>query len=154
MSCPHVLILRDYRESTKKCSLMPLRGTAGIEFRRYKGGRMLDGAGRILLHHEGPELSPEDAGSDILLLDSSWKRLPSLLRTVEGEPIRRSLPKLITAYPREGKVMKNPDGGLASVEALYAALCVLGYPKPEWLQHYHFSEAFLSKNKWLERYSS
>jgi pre-rRNA-processing protein TSR3 len=132
---------------------MPLRGTPGIEFRRYSPDRRLDGAGRILLHHEGPELSPKDAGHDILLLDSSWTRLPKLVGTVDGEPIRRSLPKLITAYPREGRIVRNPEGGLASVEALYAALCILGYPKPEWLQHYYFREAFLGKNSWLEPYS-
>jgi pre-rRNA-processing protein TSR3 len=153
MPCPHVLILRDFRESAKKCSLMPLRGTPGIEFRRYQSDRRLDGAGRILLHHEGPELSPADAGHDLLLLDSSWTRLPKLVDTVDGEPIRRSLPRLVTAYPREGRIVLNPDGGLASVEALYAALCILGYPKPEWLRHYYFRDAFLAKNDWLASYT-
>ena len=42
-----VLILRDPRESTRKCSLTPLRGLPGIEFVTYAHDRRVDAAGRI-----------------------------------------------------------------------------------------------------------
>ena len=142
----HVLILRDPRESLKKCSLTPLRGMAGVEFREYAPGRTVEASARILLHHEGEELGPADAGADLLLVDSNWRRLPTLLRTVEGEPVRRRLPALVTAYPRRSRISPDPDGGLASVEALWAALALTGAPRPELLEGYRFRDAFLQAN--------
>ncbi|MEZ5974147.1 MAG: DUF367 domain-containing protein [Planctomycetota bacterium] len=82
------------------------------------------------------------------MLDSSWTRLPQILERVEGEPVRRSLPRLVTAYPREGKVVPNPEG-LASVEALYAALCVLGFRDDSLLADYYFADRFKELNPWL-----
>lgn len=145
----HVLIVRDFRESAAKCSLTPLRGRPGYEFSTYRHDRRVDATGRILLHHEAPELSPADQGRDILLLDSSWRRLPKLVRTVDGEPVRRSLPRLVTAYPRESRYTPNPEAGLASIEALYAALAVMGDVRPELLEGYRWKDAFLAANGWL-----
>jgi pre-rRNA-processing protein TSR3 len=147
--CPHVLIVRDFRESPRKCSLTPLRGLPGIDFTTYHHGLEVDAADRILLHHEGPELSRADAGRGLLLLDSSWRRLPKLERVVRGEPLRRSLPRLDTAYPRESRYTPNPEAGLASVEALYAALAVLWHPREELLAGYHWRAEFLAANAWL-----
>jgi pre-rRNA-processing protein TSR3 len=143
---PDVLILRDPRESWKRCSLAPLRGTEGVTFREYRADRTVDATGRILLNHEGPPLTADDAGRDVLLVDSSWRRLPKLLDTVVGEPVVRSLPPLVTAFPRKSRIFDDPDAGLASVEALYAALAILGHPRPELLAEYHFADAFLAAN--------
>ena len=52
-----VLILRDPRESVKKCSLTPLRGTSGIRFVSYDPDRRVAAGRRILLHVDGEELS-------------------------------------------------------------------------------------------------
>ncbi len=130
---------------------MPLRGREGIEIRRYRSDKECDGSGRILLHPDAPALAPEDGleGAGLLILDSSWTRLPNLVERVVGDPMRRSLPKLVTAYPREGKIIKNPEGGLASVEALFAALCVLGHRDESLLDQYHFAGDFLARNEWL-----
>ena len=50
----------------------------------------------------------------------SW--LPRLLACLHGEPIRRSIPgNLQTAYPRVSRLFEDPEGGLASIEALYVA---------------------------------
>ena len=148
---PHVLILRDPRESWKRCSLAPLRGMEDIEFREYRIDRQVDATGRILLNHEAPVLSAADAGADLMLVDSSWRRLPKLLETVVGEPVYRSLPALETAFPRKSRIFEDPEAGLASVEALYAALALLGAPRPELLDAYHFAEAFLAANPNLPR---
>jgi rRNA small subunit aminocarboxypropyltransferase len=146
---PDILILRDPRESAKKCSLTPLRGRDGVQFVNHKGGLVVETAGRFLLHHEGEELSPADADFGILLVDSSWRRLPTLLRSLDGDPPRRRLPALKTAYPRKSSVFEDPDAGLASIEALFAATCLLGRPQPELLSDYRWREAFLDLNRRL-----
>ena len=144
-----VLILRDPRESTKKCSLTPLRGVPGVEFRTYHPDRRVDATGRVLLDPEGEELSEADAGRGLFLIDCAWRRVPSLRRTVDGEPIRRRLPELTTAYPRKSSTFEDPATGLASIEALYAAACVLYGPHPELLEHYRWRDAFLAANPGL-----
>jgi len=141
-----ILILRDPRESQKKCSLTPLRGEPGVRFVNYHRDRRVDGARRILLHPDGEELSPLDAGPGLLLIDCSWRRLPSLLRTVDGEPLRRRLPELVTAYPRKSSTFDDPDVGLASIEALFAAVYLLAGPRPELLAGYRWADEFLERN--------
>ena len=68
-----VLILRDPREATKKCSLTPLRGTSGIQFVTYDGARRLDAGRRLYLTPEGEPLSEEDRGLPLLLIDCAWR---------------------------------------------------------------------------------
>lgn len=142
-----VLILRDPRESPKKCSLIPLRGTPGVEFVAYDGAQTLDAEGRVLLDPEGDLISESDRGLPLLVLDSSWRRLPKLAKTITGEPVRRRLPKLITAYPRRSKGFEDPSEGLASVEALYAALVLLGHEDIDYLlDDYLWKQEFLEAN--------
>lgn len=145
----HVLILRDPRESTKKCSLTPLRGKPSIEFVRYDRERRLDAGERILLHPEGELLSEADRGADLLLVDCAWRRVDSLLATVDGDLIRRRLPTLETAYPRSSRIFADPDTGLASVEALHAALVILGEPREDLLEEYRWRDEFLRLNPQL-----
>lgn len=142
-----VLILRDSRESTRRCSLTPLRGMRGIRFQSYHPDLVLDASGRILLHPEGELLVPEDAGHGLLLIDCSWRRLPSLLRTVRGDPPLRRLPPLATAYPRRSQTFEDPARGLASIEALYAALAILGERRSELLDGYRWRDEFLERNR-------
>lgn len=146
-----ILILRDPRESVKKCSLTPLRGTAGVRFVSYEPDRRLEAGGRVLLHPDGEELTSADAGRGLFLIDCAWRRLPSLLRTVDGEPVRRSLPRLETAYPRKSSLFEDPEVGLASIEALYAAVSILFGPHPELLEQYRWAAEFLDKNPTLAR---
>jgi len=142
----HVLILRDPRESVAKCSLTPLRGLEGIRFVSYYPDRRLEAAGRILLHPDGDELTEADRGADLLLIDCAWRRVDTLLRTVDGDLRRRRLPPLRTAYPRRSKAYDDPPTGLASVEALYAAFAILGDPRPDLLEGYPWGEEFLRLN--------
>ena len=144
-----ILILRDPRESVKKCSLTPLKGREGVEFLKYDPNTRYDASGRILLHHEGELLSEADAGMGLFLVDSSWRRLPKLLERVDGEPVKRRLPPLKTAYPRKSHVFEDPEPGLASIEALYAAVHILQGPRPELLEGYRWAEEFLRLNPTL-----
>jgi len=142
----HVLILRDPRESVGKCSLTPLRGLPGLEFVEYRPDRRLAAGTRILLHPDGEELGPADRGHDLLLVDCAWRRVPSLLRTVDGRLLPRRLPPLASAYPRRSKTHPDPESGLASVEALFAATVLLGEPRPDLLARYRWRAAFLARN--------
>jgi len=120
-----------------------------VRFVAYHRERRLAAPGRVLLHPEGELLGAADAGRDLLLLDCSWRRLPRLLATVDGPLQMRRLPPLVTAYPRRSKAFADPDQGLASVEALFAASVLLGSPRPELLTGYRWSAAFLAANPTL-----
>ncbi len=146
-----VLILRDPREATKKCSLTPLRGTSGIQFVGYDGTRRLDAGRRVFLSPQGELLSERDRGLPLFVIDCAWRRVPALLKTVDGELLPRRLPPLVTAYPRKSIVFEDPQEGLASVEALYAALALTGEVHPELLAGYHWREQFLAANPTLPR---
>jgi ribosome biogenesis protein Tsr3 len=149
-----VLIFRDPRESVRKCSLTPLRGHPLLRFvmdrPRAQPPFVLQAGSRVLLHPDGEELSARDAGRDLLLIDCSWRRLAPMLGRVEGELTPRRLPPLTTAYPRRNKQGEDPDTGLASVEALYAALALMGEPHPELLAGYRWGEEFLAQNPLLQ----
>ncbi len=144
-----VLVVRDARESTRKCSLMPLRGTPGIRFVKYDRDRRVDAGNRILLHPEGEELRAEDGAPTLLVVDCSWRRVDLLLDTIDGDLTRRRLPPLRTAYPRRSRIAEDPTSGLASVEALFAALCVLGETRLDLLDDYRWRDEFLRLNPGL-----
>jgi len=149
-----ILILRDPRESAAKCSLTPLRGKPGIRFVPFHRERQLEAGGRIFLDPGGELLQASDwelAPAGLLLIDCSWRRVGKLLKTVQGELLPRRLPELLTAYPRKSKTFEDPSAGLASVEALYAAMALLGRPRPDLLEAYHWRERFLELNPGLPR---
>ena len=73
-----------------------------------------------------------------------------MARRIVGEPgalHHRSLPDGIrTAYPRRSKLFDDPEGGLASVEALFAATAIVGIPRFDLLDHYRWADQFLELN--------
>lgn len=145
---PPVVILRHPKERISKCSLEPLRGKEGFTFLTAREGFTFDAGGHTLLGFEGPLLSPADAERPLLVLDATWRLLPRLERCLRGEPLRRSLPRgLRTAYPRVSKITADPSGGLASVEALYAAFRFMGFDGEGILDGYRWAREFLERNR-------
>lgn len=142
--CP-ASIIRHQKERRSKCSLTPLEGRKDLCFYRAREGWYFDATGFTLLALDAPELSVADAGRPILLLDSSWRLLPKLEACLKGEPLRRSLPSVKTAYPRISKLFCNPTCGLASIEALYLSRLVLGERDNRLLDTYHWREEFLNE---------
>ena len=65
---------------------------------------------------------------------------------MDGELTLRRLPPLESAYPRKSKVFQEPAQGLASVEALYAAVRILEGPRGDLLDGYHWAHDFLAAN--------
>ena len=143
--------MHDPREPAKKCSLTPLRGMEGVRFVPLRGVKRVDVGRRIWLHPDGEELGPADRGMGLLLIDCTWRRVPALSKRIDGELLRRRLPKLVTTYPRRSKLLPDPEHGLASVEALYAATALLDAPCPALLAHYHWAAEFLAANPDLPR---
>ncbi len=139
-------IARHFRENLKKCSLQPLVGDDRFEFLKWRPGDAIESDGHILLEIDAPPLTQADAGHSILLLDSTWRYLPAMRRAVEGRFLARSLPRdLRTAYPRVARLSPNPPAGLASIEALYAALRILGCRDDALLASYHWRDQFLAE---------
>ncbi len=144
-----VLILRDPRESKRKCSLTPIAGLAGVRVVEYHGRRRLDAGERVFLSPEGEELSEKDRGRGLFLVDCAWRKVGALLATVDGVLHPRRLSRLSTAYPRKSKTFADPAQGLASIEALFAATVILGEPRPDLLEGYRWRAEFLDANPWL-----
>jgi pre-rRNA-processing protein TSR3 len=66
-------------------------------------------------------------------------------RLMASVPVR-SLPPLKTAYPRSSKVSDDPEGGLATIEAIYAAYRLLGRDTTSLMDHYHWGDQFIAQN--------
>lgn len=141
---PRVTVIRHPMENLAKCSLTPLHGRAGFSFHSADRGFALSGDEHTLLQLDSPLLSEADAGRPLLLLDSTWHRLPRVRGCVTGSPTPRTLPPVPTAYPRVSKLYEDPQGGLASVEAVYLALRVMGLRDDSLLDGYRWSEQFLA----------
>jgi rRNA small subunit aminocarboxypropyltransferase len=150
---PPTIIVRDSRENPKKCSILPLRGRADLLFLSYSANLQVlsnesDFKGYVRLAPEGPQLSPADADSGLLLLDASWRRAEAMIRAYWHIPAR-SLTGYRTAYPRVSKKGTDPANGLATVEALFLAYHILGRPTAGLLDYYRWAEEFLRLNNLL-----
>lgn len=145
-----VTVIRHPKEKSRKCSLRFLEGHADFTFLRAHEDLIFDASGFMLLEMGAPSVSEADANLPILLLDSTWRLLPNLRAKVRGDYVARSIPPSIkTAYPRTSKMFADPEG-LATLEALYAALKLTGKPNVQILKHYPFARKFLEINDWLD----
>ncbi len=142
-----VFILVRRGEDPRKCTVRPLRGSPGLEFLPYPLRHKPDFSRHLLLAPNAPPLSPADADRPLLLLDASWRHAAAMRRAVEPVEARAIPPGWITAYPRRSKIHPDPETGLATVEALFAALCTLGFRDDSLLRFYPWREAFLDLNR-------
>ncbi len=144
LSPPTICVVHP-RERRSKCSLEPLRGREGFVFWTFpeRGEEPLEGYVRLGMG--GEVIGPEDAAGGLLLLDGTW-RLTAGMEPGYAELPVRSLPGLQTAYPRSSKIFDDPEGGLASIEALWAAYHLMGRPTKGLLDHYRWAEQFLAAN--------
>ena len=142
---PPTSIVRHRRERRRKCSLTPLEDHPAFRFYGYPGDTP-DFTDHVRLALTGPPLGVADRDRPILVLDATWRLAePMERRYAEVEP--RSLPPLVTAYPRVSKVREDPEGGLASIEALIAAYHILGRDLAHLIQSYPLASPFLAKNE-------
>lgn len=146
-------ILVDRSEKPEKCTILPLAYRPDFRIVRFPRGVQLKPlVGDLLLHPEGeslatlaPKLGPIRVLSSI---DCVWKRLPNILNCV-GKPLPMLAglpPEFVTTYPRRNKQNLDPEGGLATIEALFIAAAFLGHWDETLLKEYHFGAAFLVAN--------
>ncbi len=94
----------------------------------------------------GPLLTPEDADRGLLVLDGTWRFAERMERDFAEVPVR-SLPAWSSAYPRVSKLYDDPEAGLATIEAIYAAYIHIGWDTEGLLDDYYWAEEFLARNR-------
>ena len=142
---PPTIFVVHPRERRSKCSVEALRGRDGFIFWTFpsRGPESLEGYVRLGMG--GPVIGPEDADGGLLILDGTWRLASKMEPDYAGMPVR-SLPELRTAYPRTSKLFTDPTGGLATIEALWAAYRLMGRPTDELLDHYQWADQFVDAN--------
>ena len=148
-SSPTIIVVHP-RERRSKCSVEPLRGRTDFVFWQFpqRGTESLDGYVRLGLG--GEQLTPDNAGAGLLLLDGTWKYAERMEADYAELPVR-SLGPWQTAYPRRSKLFEDPQAGLATIEALYAAYAQMGRDTTGLLDVYHWRDPFLALNAPLLR---
>jgi len=143
------IILRHKKENLKKCSLRGLETRSDLQFFTYPGAQLPNLSKYILLSLDAPPLTKEDGDLGIFLIDGTWRYSVLMERyTMKTHTyVRRSLPSTFrTAYPRRQEDCADPERGLASIEALWAAYKILGRDTEGLLDGYYWKEEFLAKN--------
>lgn len=145
---PDTVIVVHPKERRSKCTILPLRGTPGLRFARSTSTQSTGSIdGYLRLDVDGPPLTESDAGRGLLLLDGTWRWVEDLAEPF-GAVETRSIRGVRTAYPRGAAIGELPEGGLATVEALFAAYRLLGRPTDGLLAQYHWGAEFLALNGW------
>ncbi len=132
------------KERRAKCTVEPLRGDSRFVFHRFPH-RPKDLCEYVRLGLGGPLLTADDAGFGLLILDGTWRWTAQMEREFAEVPVR-TLPLMQTAYPRTSKLFEDPAAGLATIEAVYAALRILGRDTSGVLDHYSWRDEFLARN--------
>ncbi len=149
MPSPTIIVVHP-KERASKCTVAPLKGREGFVFWKFpkRGPEPLDNYVRLGMG--GPLLSPLDADCGLLVLDGTWKWAERMESEFADLPVR-SLPDWKTAYPRVSKVHEDPNNGLATIEAIFAAYIHLGRSTESLLDEYHWADQFLALNQELIR---
>ena len=149
---PPTIILRHRKENLKKCSLRGLEGRPDFRFFAYPKDALPDLSGYFLLTMDAPLLQEADKPLGVFLIDGTWNYAELMQRQLAKPHLfqKRSLPsRFLTAYPRRQEGCADPSRGLASVEALYLALLLLGRETQGLLDNYYWRDEFLKKNSLL-----
>lgn len=149
-SFPPTVILRHRRENLKKCSLRGLEQRSDFRFFTYPKDSLPCLSDYVLLTVDAAPLSSADAGLGLFILDGTWRYAETMYRWVAAKQpfVYRSIPPdWRTAYPRRQPDCPDPEKGLASIEAIFAAYHILGRSTEGLLDGYHWREQFLELNK-------
>lgn len=149
---PATIVVRHRKENLKKCSLRGLENRTDFLFFRYPLHEFLHPLENYILLSldTSEELSHEDGAMGLLVLDATWRYAQKMEQQMAFPPSirRRRLPgHLKTAYPRRQQDCLDPSQGLASVEAIACAYALMGRSLDGLLDHYHWKESFIEKNK-------
>ena len=146
-------IVIDRGESANKCTIAPLSYREDFNLLRVKGNSVIGPlVSTVLLHHEGDSYENiqrhRSEISGIACIDCIWRRLNPILAKVQGP-----LPRLMkipdgfkTAYPRKSELDHDPEGGLATIEAIFIAAALFGKWDVTLLHEYYFGKEFIDLN--------
>ncbi len=147
-------VVLDWGETPNKCTIAPL--VYREDFRLVgvpRLGPLKPLRSQLLLHPDGEcltELRKEhkEAFVDLAAVDCIWQRLPVLMERMEGElPRFARIPDgFVTVYPRRTENSPEPEGGLATIEAIFTAAAILGNWDPSLLSEYYFGRAYVERN--------
>ena len=147
-------VILDIGETPNKCTIAPLAGRSDFKLIRVKGEAALGPlVSPLLLHHQGACLTTLTALSrktgGIASVDCVWRRLDYLLGRIAGQiPVLAKIPEgFLTAYPRFSRHTPDPDGGLATIEAIFVASALLGRWDVSLLSEYYFGRKFVALNR-------
>lgn len=146
------VVLRHRKENLKKCSLTGLESRKDMCFFCYPTDILPDLSEYVLLAMNAPSLSKDDGERGLFLIDATWRYAEKMDRFVAShqQVAKRSLPSgWKTAYPRKQEDCPDPEHGLASIEALFAAYHILGWSTEGLLDHYYWKDLFIQKNEKL-----
>lgn len=142
---PPTVIVVHNKEHRAKCSVEPLRGQPSFEFLTYPLKQAFHESNYVRLAMDGPLLSHADSQRGLLVLDATWRLAAKMEKQFcHIEP--RSLPHWETAYPRVSKFNYDPNGGLATIEAIFIAYHLLGRGTDGLLDSYYWRDIFLQRN--------
>jgi len=147
---PSTVVYRHRKENLKKCSLRGLETREDMCFYTYPRESLPVVNGYILLTLNAPPLTKEDSDRGLLILDGTWRYAEKMMQRLDPsmELVERSLPSEIkTAYPRKQEDCSDPERGLASIEAIYAAYYIMGRDVEGLLDHYYWGDDFLELNR-------
>lgn len=147
LTYPSTVIVIHPREKRSKCTVEPLRGREGFTFWTFPEMEFLPLDEYVRLGFGGPLLSMDDSPRGLLVLDGTWRLADRMEKFFRNVPVR-SLPGIQTAYPRASRNYPDPQAGLATIEAIYAAYRILGRPCEDLLSTYRWSADFLARNHW------
>ncbi len=134
------------REKLSKCSAWPLRARPEFGFYRFPEQRVPDLGNCVRLGLGGELLSPADAEKTLIVPDATWRHAGQMEAEYASVPVRGLSSGWRTAYPRVSKLFADPPGGLATVEALYAAYLLMGLDPAGLLDSYRWKDRFLELN--------
>jgi ribosome biogenesis protein Tsr3 len=145
-------IIVDHNETSKKCTILPLRDRQDFCIRRYAPHKVMPPLiADVLLHPDGVPMDQLKRNGDtkIAALDCIWRRLEAILKNMEGPlPTLGSIPPgFETAYPRKSRDGSDPSCGLATIEALFIGSAFIGQWDVSLLDKYYFADAFLARNE-------
>ncbi len=134
------------KERLSKCSAWPLRDHGEFDFYRFPEERVPNPENCVRLGLSDEILSPTDADKTLIVIDATWRYVERMEADYASVPLRGLPPEWTTAYPRNSKLFEDPDGGLATVEAIYAAYIVLARDPQDLLNDYQWRDEFLKIN--------
>lgn len=143
---PPTVIVVHPKERRSKCSVEPLRGRTDFVFWQFPYHDVDSLKGYVRLGLGGERFSSDDANCGLLVLDGTWKLAQRMESDFAELPVR-SIGDWVTAYPRHSKLYNDPAAGLATIEAVFAALHELGRPTEGLLDEYHWKAEFLIRNQ-------